>query len=189
MPKKIAICVGHSRSGDKGAVNTNCVTEWAFNKPLAERTAELLRDAKHDVKVWSRYEGSGYSSAMSWIAKEIQNYGADVAIELHFNSAGPAAKGYEFLHWHRSSRSARLASCFHFAFKKAFPSANSRGIKPISKEDRGSAFLQRTHCPAAILEPYFGSNVDETVFYSARREELARVYADAIISWLSAEKP
>jgi N-acetylmuramoyl-L-alanine amidase len=189
MSKKIAICVGHSRFGDTGAVNTDGVSEWAFNKPLAERTAELLRDAKHDVKVWSEYSGSGYSSAMSWIAEQIREYNADVAVELHFNSAGPTANGYEFLHWHRAGRSARLASCFHFSFKKFFPERKSRGLKAISSGDRGSAFLQRTHCPAAILEPYFGSNVEETAFYSARREELARAYADAIISWLSAEKP
>jgi N-acetylmuramoyl-L-alanine amidase len=126
---------------------------------------------------------------MSWIAEQIREYGADVAVELHFNSAGPNAEGYEFLHWNRSSRSARLASCFHFSFKKFFPTRKSRGLKPISKEDRGSAFLQRTHCPAAILEPYFGSNAEETNFYSARREELARAYADAILSWLSAERP
>lgn len=189
MPKKIAICVGHSRSGDKGAVNTDGVTEWAFNTPLAQRTAELLRDAKHEVKVWSKYGGSGYSSAMSWIAEQIREFKADVAIELHFNSAGPTAEGHEFLHWHRSGRSSRLASCFHFSLKKFFPERKARGPKAIASGDRGSAFLQRTHCPAAILEPYFGSNVAETNFYSARREELARAYADAIISWLSAEKP
>jgi N-acetylmuramoyl-L-alanine amidase len=188
MPKKIAICVGHSRSGDKGAVNTDCVTEWAFNKPLADRTAELLRDAKHDVKVWSKYEGSGYSSAMSWIAEQVREYGADVAVELHFNSAGPNAEGHEFLHWHRSGRSARLSSCFHFSFKKFFPTRKARGPKAVSGINRGSAFLQRTHCPSVILEPYFGSNVDETAFYSARREELARAYADAILNWLASER-
>jgi N-acetylmuramoyl-L-alanine amidase len=189
MPKKIAICVGHSRSGDKGAVNTNCVTEWSFNKPIAERTAELLREAKHEVKIWTEYKGSGYSSAMSWIAEQIREFGADLAIELHFNSAGPNAEGYEFLYWHRSSRSARLASCFHFSFKKFFPTRKSRGLKPISKEDRGSAFLQRTPCPAVILEPYFGSNVDETTFYSTRCEEIARSYATSILDWLSSERP
>lgn len=189
MPKKIAICVGHSRSGDKGAVNTDGVSEWAFNKPLAERTAELLRDAKHDVKVWSEYSGSGYGPAMRWLAEQIRDYAADVAVELHFNSAGPEANGYEFLHFCRSGRSARLASCFHFSFKKFFPQRKPRGLKSIDSGDRGSVFLQRTHCPAAILEPFFGSNAEETEFYSARREELARAYADAIISWLSAEKP
>lgn len=172
-----------------GAVNTDGVCEWAFNKPLALRTAELLQDAKHDVKVWSEYQGSGYSSAMSWIAEQIRDYGADVAVELHFNSADPTASGYEFLHWHRSSKSARLASCFHSSFKKYFPERKSRKPKAITSDDRGSAFLQRTHCPAAILEPFFGSNVEETIFYFSRREQLARAYADAIMSWISAEKP
>lgn len=189
MPKKIAICVGHSRSGDKGAVNTDCVTEWSFNKPIAERAAELIREAGHDAKVWSEYGGSGYSSAMSWIAEKIREYGADAAVELHFNSAGPNAEGYEFLHWHRSGRSARLASCFHFSFKKFFPTRKSRGIKQITGGDRGSAFLQRTPCPAVILEPYFGSSVEETAFFSSRREELAKSYADAILNWLTSERP
>jgi len=49
--------------------------------------------------------------------------------------------------------------------------------------------LQRTPCPAVILEPYFGSSVEETAFFSSRREELAKSYADAILNWLTSERP
>lgn len=182
--KKVAICIGHSRAGDKGAINTESVSEWEFNNPLAERTAELLREAGYDVRVWNKYSGSGYSGAMIWIAKQVNEYLADLAVELHFNSAAPTANGHEFLYWHGSNRSASLASCFHQSFKKFFPQRKARGAKPVLDKRRGSAFLRRTNCPAVILEPYFGSNADETIYYSARREELARAYTDAVVVWL-----
>jgi N-acetylmuramoyl-L-alanine amidase len=187
MSKKIAICVGHSRSGDNGAVTVDGVTEWEFNHPLALELERLLQKAGHDALVFSKYEGSSYSTAMSWIAQEVRKFGADLALELHFNSGPPTANGYEFLYWHRSARSGRLASCMHFAFKKAFPNHRSRGLKPLNNTNRGAAFVQRTHCPAILTEPFFGSNEEESEFFDTRKDAIAKAYVDGILNWLESE--
>lgn len=188
MTKKlVAICVGHSRSGDDGAENVDGVTEWDFNQPLAKRVCELLQEAGHDTALMDKYEGTSYSSAMLWLAQHLKEIKADVAVELHFNSAGPMATGYEFLHWFCSPKGLTLASKVAASFAKFFPTQKNRGLKAINAVDRGGLFLRKTHCPAIICEPFFGSNEKDSEFFSAHREELARAYAEGIVNWLAAQ--
>lgn len=184
--KHVAICVGHSRARDKGAVNVLGVYEWNFNKPIADRTAELIRDSGHMTAVISHYEGNSYGEAMADVAKQLKTIGADVALELHFNSASsPSATGFEFLCWHSSKHGPALADCMRKSFQRTFPEQRDRGIKRATPADRGSRFLQKTHCPAIICEPFFGSNPEDTAFFYGHREELAQAYADGILNWLS----
>jgi N-acetylmuramoyl-L-alanine amidase len=183
--KLVAICVGHSRAGDKGAVNVDNVTEWSFNQPLAKRVCELIKDAGHDAVVVSLYNGLGYGTAMNWLAKHLQEIKADVAVELHFNCSDDSkANGYEFLHWFTSHKGLKLADELTQSFAKAFPNQKNRGLKQINAQDRGGLFLSKTHCPAVICEPFFGSNAKENAFFFSHREELAKAYADGILNWL-----
>lgn len=185
MTKKlVAICVGHSRSGDDGAVNADGVSEWAFNQPLAKRVCELLEAAGFDTVLVDKYEGRGYETAMLWLARRLKELKVDVAIELHFNSAGPKATGYEFLHWCCSPKGLTLASKLAASFAKFFPEQKNRGLKSISARDRGGVFLRKTSCPAVICEPFFGSNQTDSAFFSRHREELARAYAEGVTGWL-----
>lgn len=185
MPKKlVAICVGHSRSGDKGAVSVDGFSEWAFNQPLAQRVCELVEQAGYPVVLVDRYEGASYSSAMLWLVKHLKDLKVDVAVELHFNSAGPLATGYEFLHWFTSPKGVSLGHKMLRALAKSFPDQRNRGLKPINSADRGGLFLRKTHCPALICEPFFGSNAKDVTYFAAQREELARAYADGLIDWL-----
>ena len=179
----IGICIGHSRSGDKGAVNTNFVTEHAFNSDIGRLTADLLRKEGHTVHVIDEYNGGSYSSAICWVSDYLTKLGVNVAVELHFNSAGPFAEGHEWLHWFRSTKGQRLASCFNHAFKQAFPNSKVRGVKPADKEDRGSLFLRITRCPSVILEPFFGSNKKETEFYTKNKSAIAAAYAKALTDY------
>lgn len=178
-----ALCIGHSRRGDRGAINTAGVSEHAFNKPLAERVAELLRERKHTAYVVSKYNADDYGAAMRWVAAEVGKLRADAAVEFHFNSAGPEAEGYEYLYWGSSKRGEKLAQCFLMSHRLEFEKQKSRGVKPLDNTSRGAEFVRRTPCPAVILEPFFGSNVEETELYSQSLETLARVYADALCAW------
>lgn len=181
----IGICIGHSRSGDNGAVNTNGVSEHMFNSELGCMVADLLEKQGHKVYVVSKYEGKGYGSAMCWLSDHLAQLGVNVAVELHFNSAGPFANGHEWLHWHRSTKGQKLASCFNHAFKQEFPEARVRGVKPIDGSDRGGTFLRITRCPAVILEPFFGSNKQETELYTKEMNKLAAAYTRALTDYLS----
>jgi len=177
----VGICVGHSRSGDKGAVGLSGASEWHYNKTIAELLNSELKKRNIRSLVFSRYEGKGYGSAMAWIATQLNMFKVDFAVELHFNSSdNPVSNGYEFLYWSKSRRSKQICELFQGSFRKKFPDLKDRGIKGLTKESRGALFTSLTSMPTAILEPFFGSNRRETEFFSKNIGELVDAYADAI---------
>jgi len=181
---KVAICVGHSRSGDKGAVSIGGISEWDWNSKVAHMLKGKLDDAGIDSYVVDHYDGNSYGSAMTWVSADASTQGATIAIELHFNAASSSAKGFEYLYWHSSAEGQKLANAFIAAQKSLNTPAPSRGAKPKDGSDRGSGFLSKTPCPAIILEPFFGSNQGEWNYWSERPSALANVYAGAIKTYL-----
>lgn len=179
----IAICVGHSRKingrYDGGAYSPSLdINERDFNLKVASQLVDMLKDRGIRSKVFDHYNGNGYGAAMSDVAKQVKEARASLAIELHFNSASPEANGHEWLYWHSSEIGKKIAAKFDIEFCKAFPTIKKRGFKAITKKDRGAKFLELTHCPAVILEPFFGSSTQDCAKISI--EGLAEAYAKAI---------
>lgn len=180
----IAICIGHSRSGDSGAVSTGNVTEHTFNTDIGNRLEQFL---DYPVELITHYEGSGYTTAQKWLGEYLKLKKATLAIELHFNSADTQkAQGFEYLHHQNSRRGEDLARCLIDAHRPRFAGALSRGLQPIGPSGRGFEFLHRTPCPAVICEPFFGSNPGEWALYSSEhgRQTLAESYAAGIKQFL-----
>lgn len=184
--KRVAVCIGHSRSGDAGVAAVDGTSEWNFNAPIGAQLVRMLNDAGCVAKLFDSYDGSSYAASMSWLAGQIQAFGADIAIELHFNSFNGSAQGYEYLHWHTSSNGGRLAMAFLKEHKARHPSRVSRGIKARDGDDRGALFLNKTHCPAIILEPFFGDNATEWNYYKDLQLTIAAQYAAAIGAYFNA---
>lgn len=186
---KVALCIGHSRKIrgrlDGGAVSVDGTSEHEFNSELLGRVQEKLGAVGVESEIFDMYGGSGYTAAMTDVAGKLRKYGADIAVEAHFNSSDSAtSNGYEFLYWHTSGKGARLATIFLSEHGRYFPKARARGLVPIdSEKKRGGGFLKRTHCPAVILEPFFGSNPNEWESYSADMNRLAESYASAITKY------
>lgn len=174
---KLAICVGHSRPGDNGAYSVGGVSEWDYHKVTAIHVQRFLTGLGISSSVVSHYEGRTYLGAMSWLAAHLKRIRCTHAIELHFNAADPTAHGAEWLHWHSSSGGLQLAMSQRAQFIKDFPEMRDRGLKPISSRSRGSAFLKKTHCPAVIAEPFFGSNDQDWQRFADRQEDLAESVA------------
>ena len=182
---KIGICIGHSREGDNGAIAADDVTsEWHFWHAIGYLIKKAIPACEHDVRVFESYAGRSYTEAMTDIARQLREMGADLAIELHFNAWNAKASGYEVLHWHKS----RMGRLFAQALNKAqadtlnewgmpFP---NRGVKPIGVSGRGSQFLRKTHCPAVIWEPFFGDNPDEWFWYDQNDTQLVGMVLSAI---------
>jgi len=186
----IAICVGHSRfigaKRDGGAVSAGGVSEWVYNRDLAFTIERILRERGIIGFVCDKYEGSGYTDSMRWVASHIKGKQATLAIELHFNAATGTAKGHEWLHWGTSKGSKLLADSLREAYSKAFPSAVSRGSKAKGSGERGGEFLKLTHCPAVICEPFFGDNPQEWEFASTHQTSIAEAICDGIEDYLKA---
>ncbi len=183
----IALCVGHSRRiGDfpeGGAVSVGKESEWRYNTELVGMVSGSLKARGHRVLVINCYEGGSYGAAMKWLADHLRKEGADLAVELHFNSAGPTARGHEWLFWHASTKGQRLAIEFDKAFRDILPALPARGAKLRTGGDRGAEFLRLTHCPAVIAEPFFGSNASDWGIATERKGDIAFAMARAISAY------
>lgn len=179
----IAICVGHSR-GDGGAVSVGGMNEWHYNRKLGQIILTDLRERGFEAMMIDRYAQAGYSRAMDYLADSLASAKAELVVELHFNAAPNAtATGHEWLHWHASVAGRALAQCLDRRMGETFPEHKRRGLVPIRDGDRGARLLQKTHCPAVICEPFFGSNPQDWLLATAHRDLLARVIADGIDDW------
>lgn len=174
----IAICLGHARATDEGNVGAGGVSEEDFNLPIVHLLQNALLKRGILASVITHYQGNGYTEAMTWLAHRLERDGATGAVELHFNAANGRASGHELLHWELSTRGIQLAAAIDKELTAAFPNHPNRGLKPKSHRDRGALFLSLTHCPAVIVEPFFGDNPREWEFFS--REEQIETYVEAL---------
>lgn len=175
---KVAICLGHARETDEGNVGAGGVSEEDFNLPIVGAVARALRSRGITAEVITFYPGNGYTAAMTWLAHHLQANGFTAAVELHFNAANTRASGHEVLYWEHSTRGIELAREINGELTNAFPMHPRRGLKPLGHTDRGALFVSLTHCPAAIVEPFFGDNPSEWEFFS--RPEQIEVYVAAL---------
>lgn len=187
---RIAICVGHSRiingHRDGGAVSVSGIQEWEYNAELAEMVGANLTFYGLRWFIVDSYKGDGYGAAMTWLGKHLEERGAGLAVELHFNSAGEAARGHEWLYWKTSKNGERLANCLEYQMRLQFPPIvmPARGIKGLGRADRGAEFLRRTKCVSAICEPFFGTNEDDFKLATRDKDKVARAIANGIDEYI-----
>jgi N-acetylmuramoyl-L-alanine amidase len=131
--RKVAICIGHSRIGDKGARSVGGISEWIYNSEVATLLAKQLKQRGIASAIIDDYPCESYSGAMSWLSKEVDKINADVAIELHFNSfSSSSAEGYEYLYYAHSAEGKRLALCIHKAHQSKSVAQKDRGRNRLS---------------------------------------------------------
>jgi N-acetylmuramoyl-L-alanine amidase len=181
----IAICIGHSRQGDRsGAVSIGGVREWDYNRSVARHMMDHLASNGVAAKIYNDYPRKGYGAAMAWLGARLREDKASAAIELHFNaSSNAAANGHEWIHFPGSRRGQALAQCFEDQFNADFPGINERGLLARGKGN-GAAFLKLTPCPAIITEPFFGSNPNDWRAFDGKQRELGICYAKAVMRWI-----
>lgn len=186
----IALCLGHGRAGDEGAVSVAGVSEEEYNLPLIEAIESRLIACGVRVVVIPFYEGNSYGEAMRWLAGHLLKLGVTAAIEFHFNASDGKARGHEVLHWKNSVRGVQLASCVLSALDLALPTHASRGLKPKTAVDRGALFLALTHCPVIIAESFFGDNPEEWERFDDIEEVpvLAGAYTNGILRFLEGQR-
>lgn len=186
---KVAICVGHSRRIlgrlDGGAVSVDGTSEHEFNSEIAGLLADKLRAYGIKSNIFDSYGGSGYTTAMRDAAEQVRRYNADLAVELHFNAADGRASGFEYLCHHKSAKGHKLADLCLAEHKQAYPLLKSRGVKTLAPDDRGYLFVNYTHCPAVLCEPFFGDNIREWRVYKSDMKKLADTYAAAIYKYFA----
>lgn len=190
----VVISAGHNRGTGASAVDGT--DEWCWNASVVEAMVPLLEGAGHVVHVLERDVRLGYTAAMRRLAAGMRLLGADVALELHFNSADGGAHGYEFLHWWGSAEGMRLARCVAEEHGKAFPGISARGRYGVRSlwyreensdraySGRGGAYVYLTPCPAVICEPGFASNISDWDELKDSADEVALGYVRGVCRYL-----
>lgn len=180
---RLAIIVGHTAAapGAHGKAPVDSY-EYPWNRAFAGRLVLACEDAGLEAKVFLR-DRVGISGAY----RAARDWGAEAAVELHFNAAGSAvAYGTETLHGERDDSRA-LAARVQVAMCAALDreGRGDRGIKLRRPGERGGRNLAQIDRPSILIEPFFGSNAADCALATQRRDDLARAIAGAIADFLS----
>lgn len=181
--KRVALVVGHDTK-EGGAFGDRGQNEYNFN-------CEFLDDLSIDGKTFNngveiRYFFRSpnlptYSKKMSDLHNRLDEWGADIAIEFHFNSFSDATvNGHEVLFCGMDARANGLATALNDNLDKNLPATN-RGIKMVSRDSRGGGFCCNGKSVSLIIEPFFGANQDRF----SRGGDLREPYKSAILGFLS----
>ncbi len=178
---KLALVVGHERDRPGArAVSPIDANEYAWNRDLAMMMADHVNAMDGPQAEIFFCDEAGILGAYN----AVKRWGADAAIELHFNAAGPTATGTETLYLTGASRP--LAEVVHTA-TLATLGLRDRGVKTPQRASggRGEFNLSQMGCkPSILTEPFFGSNADDAATAQRLKRELAIAQADAAIAIL-----
>lgn len=176
MSNRIAIVIGHGPLRDKGAENAaSKVTELDWNRDLATRIVKAIAGRSPVSIIHRKVEGHPP-------VEEVNTGMFGCCVELHLNANGGKASGTEMIYWLTSRRGKVLAALLLDAAVATLGLPN-RGIKGPQGGGRGSAFLRGTNCPAVIVESFFIDNDGDLATGTAKRDALAKAYADALIKF------
>lgn len=174
--KKIAMCVSH-QSDNQGAYGSEGEGEWGFNHTLINNITGKISNP--NVRIFMRDKNiSGYTNQMIDLHQKIDAWGADISVEMHFNSfSSDSVQGHEVLGC--SDGGMNIAEYMNECFDEELPTSN-RGAKRITSGDNGGGFCCRGVSLAIITEPYFGAHQHKFVDGGELRENLIRAYVKFI---------
>lgn len=153
---KIALVVGHNMEAQGAIRVTDKRTEYDWNGMLAQAIRDLEPDS---VKIFRRTPHGGYNAEIDRVYSEVNAWGADCSLELHFNAFSSKSTGCETLS-SGTAGSMALAALVQEYTLAAMP-VTDRGIKIRKRHDWGGRSLWSGRAPAVLTEPYFGSNPRE----------------------------
>ncbi|MHC2623050.1 N-acetylmuramoyl-L-alanine amidase [Bradyrhizobium huanghuaihaiense] len=196
-PQGLAIIIGHSSEGtDKGAIGLSPPfpstaeqgrAEYFWNEDLAARIEAIANTRQIRVKTFRRRENGGvgireaYRLAAEWKPQ--------ASIELHFNSAGPTARGSETLFGRQGSRPWARALQDRMVALYGRTGSLDRGLKDANVEGRGVLSLTNEVQPSALIEPFFGSNMEDASLGIARKDGLAEAVVNAFATFVGLPVP
>ncbi|MEM9399979.1 MAG: N-acetylmuramoyl-L-alanine amidase [Verrucomicrobiota bacterium] len=197
---KLAVIIGHNaQQPGATAVAPVSESEYPFNVKIADLMVRLAEAFGIEIKKIERpYLGpyrrfgvatGNYTKEVKTAYQECDAWGADISTELHFNAAGPTARGSEVLA-SGSTNSMEFARLTQKGLVKAYnrQGRHDRGVKPRSPKERGGISLHSGKAPAILVEPFFGSNDEDCALTNnLGAEGLAKIYLTAAQEYAQAK--
>jgi len=185
---KIVVDPGHG-GRDPGAVGPAGVQEKVIALAVALKLAQSLSSVV-EVKLTRTGDealGSDVNDDLGSRVKIANDWGADLFVSVHCNSAGDQkAKGFEVWAAPGATAADKLAQCILDEYAKAFPDLVSRGGK-----EANFYVLKRTQCPAVLVEMAFISNPAEEALLASEnfQQRAAQAIAQGVLNYAGLQSP
>ena len=179
--KKIALIVGHNPKSQGAVRVTDGKSEYVFNKKLAEDLKALKPE---QYSIIFRDPAGGYAKEIDLAYAEANEQRVSGTVELHFNaSAAASATGTEVL---TSGTRNSMILC-NLLQDKMFLALRlkNRGVKQVTKQQRGGRSLWAGSSPAALIEPFFGSNRNDCEVIDRNYDKFVKALHDACTTFLN----
>ena len=164
--EKIALIIGHN-ARSKGAFSMIVGSEFSYWKNIAEKVKGEIPEL---VDIYERKPSTNYVTEMNEVLKELNKNDYKFCLELHFNSSSAInAKGCECLVYHKNEQAKNLAIDLMARLQNDFKSTirGNRGLIEVQdRNTRGGYGICNSKDTYILIEPFFGSNIDEALRFS-----------------------
>ena len=185
MSKRVALGIAHTESKPGASTPDKKIYENAYSRELCMMIYdELYRQTPMtEAFIIERPEPNDISGEIEAV-NSIENLSCYIA--FHANAFNGHVDGCEMLHYKGSKWGEYLAELLQFGCLSVLRN-HHRGVKAITKDDRGGVILAGVYPPAVIAEPFFIDNFDEFKNYEEKKGILAKVLANTIVKYLEME--
>ena len=193
---KVALIIGHNKRS-KGAYSTIVGSEYDYWKRIAEK---IKTEIPLMVDVYERKPNQYYTREMFEVLEELNKNDYKFCMELHFNAAASEqANGCECLVYYGNNKAKELATDFMARLQNKFGSKirtkenvikvtikekridgkelttekkeTTRGLILIQdSKTRGGYGICKSKDTYILVEPFFGSNNDESLKFSVEKD-------------------
>lgn len=171
---KIAVACGHTLTGI-GSGACGVLNESKCTREVASVLTSILNSNGQSAKELRIDQANPSSNPLFDCherAKQSNSWGADLYVEIHFNSAGGGAHGTEVLVCSIGGKAEQYAKKVVDSISKECGYSN-RGVKTFN-----GIVLRETNCPAILVECCFVNNPDASSYNPTR---IAKAIADGIL--------
>lgn len=190
---KILIDAGHGIDTPGKRSPNGVFREYYWNREIAEKLLALLENSRYDAEILvPETNDIALRTRVNRVNSVCSDEGKDnvMVISIHSNAAGNGekwmnAKGWSCYTSKGKTESDKIAECMYDAFEEAFPDKSIRKDMQDGDRDWEENFylLQKTKCPAVLLENFFYDNKEEC-FWLLKEETKDRI-ANAILKGIS----
>ena len=163
---KVALIIGHN-DRSRGAYSPILLSEFKCWKRIAEK---IKGEIPGIVDIYERKPNKAYIPEMNEVLKELNKNDYKFCMELHFNSSlNRDANGCECLVYWENEKAKELATDFMARLQNVFGSKirGNHGIIEIQGSNvRGGYGICNSKDTYILVEPFFGSNQDESLKFS-----------------------
>ena len=167
---KVALVIGHNKRS-KGAYSTIVGSEYDYWKRIAEK---IKGEIPEFVDIYERKPNKAYVPEMNEVLRELNKNNYKFCLELHFNSSlNRNANGCECLVYYKNEKAKELATNFMARLQNVFGSKirGNHGIIEVNDSNKRGAYgICKSKDTYILVEPFFGSNQNESLKFSIESE-------------------